>query len=258
VTTEIDISLVVPAWNEEKYIARMLETVERARTRYSGGADRIEVIVVDNCSTDSTSDIAQELGCTVLHFSERCISAVRNAGAKIAQGELLCFADADYQIHPETFNHIKEMLSDPSIIYGGTGEVFERESFGIKITSFILTPLILKLMQVDGGVRYCQRSDFHAVSGFDEDAKSGEHIRLFRAFQRLGKQRSPTCRTATRLTARELGVVAAVTIHSRRKFDRHGEWHLLPMILKLGWYRVTGQPEKRESFVNRFWYTDRR
>ncbi len=52
----IRISLVIPAWNEERYLPRLLDSVDAARARYRGGADRIEVIVADNASTDRTAD----------------------------------------------------------------------------------------------------------------------------------------------------------------------------------------------------------
>ena len=48
-------SLVVPAHNEEGYLPRLLDSVERARDAYSGGRDAIEVVVADNASNDRTA-----------------------------------------------------------------------------------------------------------------------------------------------------------------------------------------------------------
>jgi len=90
-TARPDISLVVPAWNEADYLARLLDTVEAARGRYHHGTERIEVIVADNCSTDETPQIAQARGCHVEHVSKRLIAAARNGGAGVAKGELLAF-----------------------------------------------------------------------------------------------------------------------------------------------------------------------
>src|SRR4051812_13798536 len=99
-------SLVIPARNEEALLPRLLETVEVARNRYRGGAAEVEVIVADNVSTDATASVARERGARVVTVERRIIGAVRNGGAKVATGEILCFVDADHSIHPDTFNAI--------------------------------------------------------------------------------------------------------------------------------------------------------
>ena len=53
------ISLIIPAYNEGKYIGKCLESVEKAKLHY-GRPSLIETIVVDNCSTDNTQKIALE------------------------------------------------------------------------------------------------------------------------------------------------------------------------------------------------------
>ncbi len=49
------ISMVIPAFNEEQYLARLLDSIELARRRYTGKNDGIEVVVADNASTDGTA-----------------------------------------------------------------------------------------------------------------------------------------------------------------------------------------------------------
>ena len=90
-------SLIIPAWNEQAYLPRLLDTVDEARTRYRGGPDAAEVIVADNDSTDATAVIARDRGCRVVHVAKRRIAAARNGGAGIARGEILCFVDADFR-----------------------------------------------------------------------------------------------------------------------------------------------------------------
>lgn len=63
------ISLVIPAYNESAYLPRLLATVKVARERFKGGADRVEVIVSDNGSTDDTVQIAADVGCRVATMS---------------------------------------------------------------------------------------------------------------------------------------------------------------------------------------------
>ena len=58
-------SIVIPAYNEEKYLPRLLESIESARRAYSRGADAVEVIVADNSSTDATAAVAALHGAVV-------------------------------------------------------------------------------------------------------------------------------------------------------------------------------------------------
>ena len=51
-------SVVIPAFNEEQYLPRLLVSIEAARTNYSGGGEEVEVIVADNDSTDRTAEVA--------------------------------------------------------------------------------------------------------------------------------------------------------------------------------------------------------
>ncbi len=99
-------SLVIPAYNEEAYLPRLLDTVDRAREQYSAGATLIQVIVADNASTDRTAHIARTHGSEVVVVEKRVIAAVRNGGARAARGVVLSFVDADSQIHPATFDEI--------------------------------------------------------------------------------------------------------------------------------------------------------
>ena len=95
-------SVVIPAYNEEKFLPRLLASVKVAASNYSGGRDQIEVVVADNDSTDGTAEVANQHGARVAHVAKRRIAAARNGGARAASGEILCFIDADSAIHPNT------------------------------------------------------------------------------------------------------------------------------------------------------------
>ncbi|MBP6835366.1 MAG: glycosyltransferase, partial [Deltaproteobacteria bacterium] len=53
------ISIIIPAYNEEAYLPRLLESIEVARERYGAGRGAVEVIVADNGSTDGTAAVAR-------------------------------------------------------------------------------------------------------------------------------------------------------------------------------------------------------
>ena len=87
------VSFVIPALNEQRCLARVLERIKKLSTR-SGVAIR-EVVVVDSGSTDNTRDIALAHGCKVVSANPGNVSASRNLGASHCEGDLLAFIDAD-------------------------------------------------------------------------------------------------------------------------------------------------------------------
>ena len=239
------ISLVIPAYNEAQYLPRLLDTVDAARDRYAGGRDEIEVIVADNMSTDETVAIAKARGCKVATIQKRLIGAARNGGAAIATAPIICFVDADMQIHPESFNAIDKALADSRIVGGATGVTMERWSVGIALTFAMILPLVW-LTNMDTGVVFVRRADFVAVGGYPEDRHYAEDVAFLVKLIRLGRSRR---QRMTRL--RPFKAVASV-----RKFDRYGDWHyfwMMPM-LTIG----TLMPKRSDNDRARaYWYSDR-
>jgi glycosyltransferase involved in cell wall biosynthesis len=263
------ISLVIPAWNEEAYLPRLLDSVDAARRMYVRGPDAVEVIVADNASTDGTARVAEERGCRVASVRRRRIAAARNGGADLARGEILCFVDADYRIHPMTFNAIDEAMSGPRYVGGATGCRMERMSVGIAATVLSILPM-LWLTGVDGGVWFCRRDDFRAVGGYNEELPVSEDVRFLWALRRFGRRRRPRQKLARLSSWRSFwrtfrglppgappgtdGVRAVVSV---RKFDRHGDWHFLRASLLIP-ATFLFAPLRFEAIVRKYWYEDPR
>src|SRR5258708_12873630 len=90
------ISFVVPAYNEERYLAATLESIHAA-ARAVGA--RYEIVVPDDASTDAPAAIAEEGGARVVRVEKRQIAATRNAGARAGTGNRLIFVDADTKVN---------------------------------------------------------------------------------------------------------------------------------------------------------------
>jgi glycosyltransferase involved in cell wall biosynthesis len=247
---KIRFSIIIPAYNEEKFLPRLLESIEIARANYKNG--KVEIIVADNSSTDKTTEIAQKFGCRVASVEKRCIAAARNGGAKIAQGEIFCFIDADSALHPDTFKKIDEAMSDERFIVGATGVFLERKSIGLLLVYFTIMPLIW-LLQMDTGVVFCRRGDFEAVGGYNENLLLAEDVAFLTALKKSGHRKG---QKFTRLKA-------VKALGSTRKFDDHGDWHyflMLPQIFKnmfrLGYNFLSKQDEMPE--ITKYWYKPQR
>lgn len=249
------ISLVIPAYNEAQYLPRLLESVAVARKNYCQGAECVEVIVADNDSTDRTAAIATEYGCHVKHVEQRRIASARNGGAAEARGDIVAFADADFRLHPETFNYIESVMLHGGFVGGATGLVMERWSLGIACTWYLIMPP-LWLLGMDGGVWFCRRADFLEIGGYDESWAMGEDVDFLSRLKRLGSHRRPKQRLATRFASRRLGLNPALAVNSCRKWDKHGEWHMFTDSARAACYFIFAR-RKAEEMVRQYWYEDR-
>ena len=121
------ISVVVPAYNAEAWI---LDAVESVRTQtYTNW----ELVVVDDGSTDNTSDLVATRASRCKQrirlesLSHRGVSAARNVGARLAEGEALAFLDADDVWYPGKLeSQIRFLLNHPNL--DGVGCGFEAVS----------------------------------------------------------------------------------------------------------------------------------
>ena len=87
------LSIIIPTKNEEHYLPLLLNSIKRQK--YSGP---MELIVADAGSTDKTVAIAKKFGAKVVKGGHPGVG--RNAGAKVAKGELFLFLDADVVLPP--------------------------------------------------------------------------------------------------------------------------------------------------------------
>ena len=239
-------SVIIPAYNEEKFLPRLLESIEAARANYSGGRDQIEVIVADNDSTDSTAQVSSAHGARVVRVTKRRIAAARNGGARAAQGEVLCFIDADSAVHRETFNAIDAAMKTGRYVWGVTGAVLERKSFALRVTYCLMMPMVL-ITGLDTGLSFCRREDFEAVGGYDESRLYAEDVILPLALRRLGRTRGQKTVRLTQVKA----------LACTRKFDQFGDWHYFWMLSHAFKSLVTWNWND-EKLAQEYWYNSGR
>jgi GT2 family glycosyltransferase len=112
-------SVVVPAYDAERTIDECLRSL--LDLRYP--ADRLELVVVDNGSTDGTAEALRRYDgrIAIVHERRRGPATARNAGLRTATGEVVAFTDADCVVEPDWLTHLVAALEDPGVgIAGGT------------------------------------------------------------------------------------------------------------------------------------------
>lgn len=215
-------SVVIPAHNEEKYIGACLEAIHAARKFAKIPEDKVEIIVVCNRCTDNTAAAAQDMGAKVCINDDKCISAIRNAGARMAKGQILVTIDADSRMEKTSLLEIYRMLRSKKYIGGGTISTFDRYSLGIAVSAMVVAANVAPIMikqkaPLMCGMFWCLKRDFDRLGGFDETLVSLEDMDFAVRLKQLGEKRG-----------KKYGVLRkSKIITSSRKFDEFGDWYLV-------------------------------
>ena len=121
---ETQISVIVPVYNVEKYLARCVDSI-LAQTY-----ENLEVILVDDGATDRSGLICDEFASKdsrvkVIHKKNGGLSSARNAGLETAAGEYIAFVDSDDWIEPDAYAHMMQLMKKHQVklVCGGRYDV---------------------------------------------------------------------------------------------------------------------------------------
>lgn len=107
-----DVSVIIPVYNQEKYVKECVDSV------IEQNYDKLEIILVDDGSTDNTSKILQSYGDKIKYIKQenQGPAASVNNGIKISQGSLVCWLGSDDAYMPNKIEHqVNLLLKEPSI-----------------------------------------------------------------------------------------------------------------------------------------------
>ena len=97
------ISIVIPTYNSEKFMPNLLKSI------FKNGIEDMEVIIVDDCSTDNTIECTKKYPIKIIQLETNVgPSRARNRGVKEAQGEIIFFLDADVIVMDGTIREVKD------------------------------------------------------------------------------------------------------------------------------------------------------
>ncbi|MBN2829207.1 MAG: glycosyltransferase family 2 protein [Candidatus Cloacimonetes bacterium] len=180
------VSVVIPVYNGESYI---LETIESIRNQTY---NNIEIIVVDDGSTDQSSSLVEGKVSKCIRQENRGVASARNRGIDAATGEYLAFIDADdkwdlkkleiqisfMEAHPHisyTFtNHVRYLTSELDEF----PEWMREEGKNKELMGYIPSSLVVR------------QADFEKIGYFNEDFRNGEDTEWFLRAQDFGFQKA--------------------------------------------------------------------
>jgi len=183
------VSVVVPAFNEQKLIQETLRRIKHACSSLQKLGWETEVIVCDNNSTDATAVLAREEGARVVFEPVNQIGRARNTGAAAATGGWLIFIDADSHPSPELFRDVAAAISSGSYLAGGCTVQLEGFTSGWRLLVRAWNGLSRLGRLMAGSFIFCEREAFEAVGGFNLELYAKEEIDLSRKLKRLARKR---------------------------------------------------------------------
>ncbi|OGG09003.1 hypothetical protein A2154_00225 [Candidatus Gottesmanbacteria bacterium RBG_16_43_7] len=181
------ISVIIPAYNEEDYIGKTIESLHNLARKSD------EIIVVDGSSIDKTAAIAKKNGAIVINVPKRGIGYARQQGLLKATGDIVAFTDADTIVGNLWLTKIEQTLTKNNVVgVFGTFRVPDGwwlYKFYVNILQPILNQIYwwMKIPMAPGqNIAFLRRAGL-ACGGFPEDFKIAEDIEMARRLMTQGR-----------------------------------------------------------------------
>ncbi|MGI4853470.1 MAG: glycosyltransferase family 2 protein [Janthinobacterium lividum] len=171
------VSFVVPAFNEASYLSDCLDSILREAAACS---EPVEIIVVNNASTDDTREVALRCaGVTVVDEPRKGLTYARQAGLDASTGHLVANVDADSRLTPGWLRHVLDefeanpkllALSGPLVYYDLTARqsLLVRSFYMIAWTTYVMNRYVLRVgSMVQGGNFVVTRPALQQIGGFN-------------------------------------------------------------------------------------------
>jgi len=182
------VSVVIPAYNEEKFITKTIESIKALSFQPD------EILIIDGGSTDKTKAVAEGLGARVVTVPHRGIGFARQCGLEKAIGDIIAFTDADSVVPKEWLRKIVDALSKQ-----GVSCVFSEfwvpdgwlpYRFFINVLQPIYIPLFHYLFGISlapGQNTAFWRKKAVEAGGYPVDFKIAEDLEMAKRLSKVGK-----------------------------------------------------------------------
>ncbi len=187
------VSVVIPTYLEEETIEGCTKSI--INQHFTEG--RIETIVVDSHSPDRTLEVAKKCADKVIDLNERGVGKARNAGARVAEGDLLLFVDADTYLDLDFVSEMYSTFRDSKIVcVSGILRSLERLRTLDNLFAVSHYEFLNRLASLSAHAGFplfpsvcvgARRSAFKKMGGFVEDMACAEDIAFSRHMGKIGK-----------------------------------------------------------------------
>ena len=175
----IEISVIIPACNEEKYIMKTISSVKDQFFK-----DYEIIVVCDGC-TDNTEKVISNKVDRVISLTERTGPAnAKNIGASRASGKIFIFLDADTLVSKKTLLKIKDSIKENVV---GTCKIKPDSNKPRHKLFYSLKNIFVTPFGVSNGIIFCTKNTFIKYKGFDYLLQKAEDGTFIRKIKRRGK-----------------------------------------------------------------------
>ena len=181
------ISVIVPAFNEERLIGESLRHINAAMNAFTRRKWETELIVCDNNSTDRTGELARAAGATVVFEPVNQIARARNRGAEAASGNWLIFVDADSHPGEGLFDDVAAQIESGRCLAGGSTIKLEGGYRSGDFVTALWNKVSRGLKWVAGSFIFCEAAAFRKVCGFNVELFASEEIDLSKRLKKLAR-----------------------------------------------------------------------
>jgi glycosyltransferase involved in cell wall biosynthesis len=185
----LKISVVIPAYNEEKLLPATLVAIGAAREAFSARGWHSEIIVCDNNSTDRTAELAKANGATVVFEPVNQIGRARNAGAAAATGDWLVFVDADSTPSVGLFDDTANAIASGRVLAGGSTLRTDAPNGWYSLFAFFWCCWSRAARHMAGSFIFVETAAFREIGGFSNQFFAAEELDLSLRLKRLARQR---------------------------------------------------------------------
>ena len=228
----MDVSVIIPTYNEEKNIETALLAV-RSQTKPPK-----EIIIVDNFSKDKTVNIAKKYAKVIKSKSN--IALARNIGASKTSSELLLFLDADTLLLPDVIEKLSKQFSKKNVVIASL-PIYPLQ---MKFKHYVLTKIgwefIPRIFNKYKKSLFCgacimvRKSAFDEIKGFRADLNAGDDIDFSHRMNKVGK--SAFCTNTFVLT-------------NMRRFEKNGTYWIVYWLAFFLYYKLTGKGFKNYKVI---------
>lgn len=184
------VSVVVPAFNEEQFLAQTLSAIRSALEANGAATAGYEIIVCDNNSSDRTAEIARQHGALVVFEPINQIARARNAGAAVAKGDWLLFVDADSMPDAALLAETLATIETGRFAGGSATVQFCDSPLWWRAIWACKNRVVRAAKIAYGAYIFCRRDAFEAVGGFSTKLYAVEDVDFAARLKRHARSHS--------------------------------------------------------------------